>query len=114
MAKFQDDAQFWFSIWTSAGRPLNCHLHNIMKKTRNVFHYMLRKCRKSEEKIRSNKLLDACLKNNKNIFEEVKKLRKCKNDVANAIDGYTENVEDHLQTFMRTFILLLMTRLSFS
>ena len=93
--KYQDDAQFWFAIWTSAGRPLNCQLHNIMKKTRNVFHYMLRKCRKSEEKIRSNKLLEACLDNNKNIFEEVKKLRKCKNDVANTIDGKSENVENH-------------------
>ena len=66
-----------------------------MKKTKNVFHYMLRKCRKSEDKIRSNKLIEACLDNDKNIFEEVRKLRKCKNDVANTIDGKTENVENH-------------------
>ena len=37
---YQDSAQFWFSIWCSAGRPINTQLHNIMKKTRNVFHYV--------------------------------------------------------------------------
>ena len=50
--------------------------------------------RKSKDKIRSNKLLEACLDNNKNIFEEVRKLRKCKSDVANTIDGKSGNVEN--------------------
>ena len=81
VSPYQKDAQFWFAIWCSAGKPLNCHLHNIMKRTRNLFHYMLKKCRKSEEKIKSNKLLEACLNNDINIFDEIKKLRKCKSDV---------------------------------
>ena len=93
--KHQDDAQFWFAIWNSAGRPINCELHRIMKRTRNIFHLVLRKCRKSEDKIKSNKLLEACLNNDKNIFDEIKKLRKCNTDVVNSIDGEAENVENH-------------------
>ena len=36
--KFKDEAFFWHSIWKSAGRPINTELHNIMKRTRNVYH----------------------------------------------------------------------------
>ena len=31
----QEAAQFWFSIWKSAGKPLNNVLHGLMKKSRN-------------------------------------------------------------------------------
>ena len=34
----KDTALFRHSIWKSAGRPINTELHNIMKKTRNVYH----------------------------------------------------------------------------
>ena len=40
---FRDDAIFWHSIWLSAGKPLNCQLHSIMKRTRNVYHFHIRK-----------------------------------------------------------------------
>ena len=92
---FQESAQFWFAIWVSAGRPLNCELHSLMKSTRNRYHFMVRKCRKYSEKIKSNKLLEACLDNNKNIFDELKKLRKCNNDDVTSIDGCSTNVENH-------------------
>ena len=29
----KERALFWFSIWSSAGKPLNNELHNIVKKT---------------------------------------------------------------------------------
>ena len=50
---FQDAAQFWHSIWTSAGRPMNTVLHNLMKKTRNQFHYQIRKCKRVEHSIKT-------------------------------------------------------------
>ena len=34
----KDTAHFWHAIWKSAGKPINCHLHMIMKKTRNEYH----------------------------------------------------------------------------
>ena len=30
---FKDDAIFWHSIWLSAGKPLNCQLHSVIKRT---------------------------------------------------------------------------------
>ena len=49
----RDIAFFWHQVWQSAGRPLNTGLHQIMKKTRNVFHMQTRKCRKAEEQIKN-------------------------------------------------------------
>ena len=48
---FKENAVFWHSIWTSAGRPINNNLHKIMKHTRNLYHYNLRKCKKSKDQI---------------------------------------------------------------
>ena len=58
---YQDAAKFWFSIWTSAGRPINTVLHSIMKKTRNQFHYQIRKCKRVENFIKNKKLVENCL-----------------------------------------------------
>ena len=57
----RDKAYFWHQMWKSAGRPINTQLHNIMKKTRNTYHYHYKKCKKAEEIIKKNKLLSACL-----------------------------------------------------
>ena len=40
---FKENAYFWHAIWLSAGKPLNNHLHQIMKKTRNRYHLVIRK-----------------------------------------------------------------------
>ena len=76
---FRDTAFFWHQVWISCGKPLNTEVHKVMKRTRNVYHYHFNKCRKSEEKIRKNKLLEACLgqgDNSIDLFKESKTLRK--------------------------------------
>ena len=94
---FRDKAFFWHQVWTSAGRPINTTLHTIMKRTRNVYHFQYRKCRKAEELIKKNKLLDACINGNGDIFLEIKKLRKSKPVVATSMDGVTDNIPDHFR-----------------
>jgi exonuclease III len=94
---FQDNAFFWHQVWQSAGRPINTELHTIMKRTRNVYHYHVRKCKKAENSIRRNKLLDACLNGNGEVFAEIKKLRKSTPVVASSMDGVKENVEEHFK-----------------
>ena len=71
---------------TNSGH-LSCSAGRTHFARTNIFHLVLRKCRKSEDKIKSNKLLEACLNNDKNIFDEIKNLRKCNTDVVNSIDG---------------------------
>ena len=92
---FKDNAMFWHSIWLSAGRPINTVLHQIMKKTRNVYHYQIRKNRRMAECIRKNTILDACINDKGDIFKEIGKLRKTAPTVSSMIDGVTNNLETH-------------------
>ena len=94
---FRDTALFWHSIWVSCGKPLNPEVHNVMKRTRNVYHFQLCKCRRAENKIKRNKLLDACINGGSDIFAEIKKLRKCKPTEANKIDGETKDIPGHFK-----------------
>ena len=48
---FRDTAHFWSQVWKSAV------LHNIMKRSRNIYHYQHKKCSKSVEIIRKNNKL---------------------------------------------------------
>lgn len=94
---FRDDAIFWHSVWMSAGKPQNCNLHLVMRRTRNKYHYAIRKVRKQEALIRKNKFLDDCLSGNvNNIFEKIKSDRKNKASSAKTVDGISgqENIAD--------------------
>ena len=75
------------SVWRSAGRPQNTELHRIMKHTRNVFHYQVRKCRRVEDTLRNKKLIENCLENDLDLFSEIKKLRSSNNKEDVTIDG---------------------------
>ena len=92
MKGFKTDAHFWYNVWLSAERPVNCVLHDIMKHTRNIFHLMLRKCKRATETIRKNKILDACLNGNGDLFYEIKKMRNVKTKFASSMDGRTEDI----------------------
>ena len=69
---FKESALFWHQVWDSADRPLNTELHRIMKRTRNLYHYNIRKCKKTENIIARNKLLDSCLNGNGDLFKEIR------------------------------------------
>ena len=84
---FSDEAKFWHAVWLSAGKPLNTELHRIMKKTRNVYHYAVRKCKKASENIKKSKLFDYCADTGKNIFDELRRMRKVSSSPPSTIDG---------------------------
>ena len=94
---FRENALFWSQVWKSAGRPINTELHKIMKRTKNIFHYQVRKCKKAEDFIKRNKLLDACINGNGNIFAEIKKMRKSKPVVATSMDNENEDIPNHFK-----------------
>ena len=58
-----------------------------MRMTRNRYHYEFKKCRKSEEKIKRNKLLNACVNEGADIFTEIKAMRKSNQLTASSMDG---------------------------
>jgi hypothetical protein len=98
---FRDKAYFWYQVWISAGRPLNTELHRIMKKTKNIYHFQYRKCKKSEDIIIKSKLLDACINGNGDIFAEIKKLRKCKPTIATSMDGEKDDIPGHFKNIFK-------------
>ena len=84
---FQDNAHFWHAIWTSCGRPINVEVHRIMKRTRNIFHYQVRKCRRVEDYIRNKNIIENCIEGDADLFAEIKKQRKNAADDDVTIDG---------------------------
>ena len=69
-----------------------------MKRTRNIYHYQVRKCKRSEESIRSKTLLNYCLSGDfGNLFKEITSLRKNNPVVATSIDGVQKNVSEHFK-----------------
>lgn len=92
---FKENAMFWHSVWLSADRPINTELHRIMKRTRNIYHFQIRKNRKMTEILKRNALLDACINNNGDIFKAIKKQRHTHSTVPTKIDNITTNIENH-------------------
>ena len=91
---FRDTAYFWHQVWVSCKKPINTQVHNIMKRTRNIYHYQFNKCKRAEDKIRKNKLLDACLNQGEDgvdLFKEIKSV------VASFIDGVNANIPEHFR-----------------
>ena len=64
-----------------------------MKRTRNLYHYAIRRCKKSVELIKKNKLLETCINGKGNIFDEFRKIRNVKRDLPQAIDD-SNNIPD--------------------
>ena len=99
---FQDDANFWHSIWLSCGKPRDCELHNLMKRTRNAYHLAVRKVKKNRAKIQQDKMVDSLLNGGtSNLLQELKAQRLGNsNNVASKIDGHSgsENIANHFST----------------
>ena len=92
---FRDKALFWHSVWQSAGRPLNTDFHKIMEKNRNLYHFQIRKNKKMTEILKRNTLLDACINNNGNIFDIIRKQRQTTPSVPGMIDGISVDMETY-------------------
>ena len=99
---YRDAAHFWNQVWKSAGRPTNTFLHSVMKRSRNVYHYQYKKCHKSEKVIRGNKLLDACVNGDGDLFEQIKLLRKHSPAIpASMVGEQGDKIPQHFQNIYK-------------
>ena len=95
---FRDTAYFWHQVWLSCGKPLDSEVHKIIKRSRNIYHYQFKKCKKAEEQIRKNKILEACISGDGgDLFQEIKALRNSKQVVATSIDGVKDDIPGHFR-----------------
>ena len=92
----KDTAHFWNAVWKSAGRPLNCQVHSIMKRTRNKYHLEIRKKKRLLERMKHDKMLNSCLNKDTDIFKEIRKQRSCGSTCATSIDGRSKDIPDYL------------------
>ena len=68
----RSDSLFWHAVWLSAGRPPTGVLHSLMCRTRNKFHYAVRRAKRAAEKAQSVKLMEAAEQGNKALLKEMK------------------------------------------
>ena len=72
---YKQDAVFWHSVWQSAGRPVQGVLKGIMTRTRNMYHYAIRRVKRMAESIRAKNLLEASEISSCELFKEMKKIK---------------------------------------
>ena len=95
---FQEDAQFYYAVWQSYGKPLDCPVHYAMKRTRNAYHYAVRRLKRNADSVKNDKLLEHCLSgNSSNIIKELKKQNPTSQPYVSSIDGHTgsKNISNH-------------------
>ena len=96
---YQDDAKFWHAIWISLGKPINCEIYNVMKHTRNLYHYAVRRVKKNASKIEQENMLVSFLDGKApNLIKELKSQRSnFKSQKPSHMDGKVGNKEiaDH-------------------
>ena len=101
----RDSSLFWHAVWISAARPNNGVLHDIMKKTRNQYHYAVRKVKKLAEEIRARELLTASLGGDVNLLKEMKKIRgnnKGNENLPDNVEG-AEGQEEVVEKFREVY-----------
>ena len=93
----QDKSRFWYQVWWSAEKPRAGQLFNIMRYTRNQFRYARRKCMKAVEAVYRDKFIEASLKGDKDMSEELRKIKKSGNSGPSKMDGKTneDDIADH-------------------
>ena len=100
---YKDDANFWYAIWLSCGKPLNCQVHYVMKHTRNQYHYAIRRVKRNIEFVRNEKFLEHCKnKNPENLLRDFKKIKNAKKMNVNSMDGF-HNDKDISQHFANVY-----------
>ena len=92
----QEKARFWHAIWVSAGKPLNCALHNIMKKTRNQYHLLIRKKKRLADRINKEQMLHSCAQKDGSVFDAIRKKRRSTNTIATVIDNESDDIPGYL------------------
>jgi hypothetical protein len=79
---YKQDAVFWHGVWQSADRPSHGELKNIMTRTRNQYHYAIRRVKKMANTLRARNLLQASETSSCELLKEMKKLKGSNKDTS--------------------------------
>ena len=102
---FREDSVFWHAVWRSAGRPIQGDLFENMKKSRNSYHYAVRKVKKKADMIRAQRLLEASEASSVDLLNEMKKIKgkkKSSHDLPDEVEG-TNGEANIVETFCKVY-----------
>jgi hypothetical protein len=86
----REKSLFWHNIWVDCGRPRTGIVADIMRKTRLAYHYAIRRVKRMENDIISDRFANAMLDNSgRDFWSEVKRMRSNKSCSSNIVDGCT-------------------------
>ena len=86
----REEARFWFNVWVSAGRPNKGELYHIMCRTRNIYHYAVRKTKRRSQYFKAQKLFEASLSGDMDLLKEMKNIKggnKLMQDLPDVVEG---------------------------
>ena len=83
---FKETAAFWFAIWTSCGKLRYGEVFNVMKRTKNQYHMMIRRVKRLKNYLQNCKLIEGNA-TNLELFECIKNARRDTNKVSANIEG---------------------------
>ena len=72
---YQQNSKFWHAVWVSSGKPNTGEIHAAMAKSRNLYHYAVRKARRQSDLFKAKRLLEASLAGDMELLREMKKIR---------------------------------------
>ena len=90
---YAEESQFWHSLWSSAGKPCSGDLFLMMKSKKHQYKYAVRKLKRCVNIVNNDKLLQTLLQDEKDIYNQVRKLRKKKSCLSSQIDDKVEPSE---------------------
>ena len=92
-----------YQLWLSDNKPKEGYIYWNMRLSRSNFKQAKKKCVNAAELIKRDKFTEACLIGDKNMFEELKKMKGKSNLTSTKIDGKNspEDIADHFAATYR-------------
>lgn len=89
-----EKSKFWHEIWLQSGKPRQGAIANERRKSRLKYHYAIRFVKNENIRIRNNRMAEAIAENNdRNLWDEAKKMSRTNNELPSAIDGVSDLTE---------------------
>ena len=101
----REQSLFWHFIWGAYERPREGEVADVMRHTRNHYHYLIRGIKKNVDLIVRRSLSNALLRDpSRDYWTEVKNIQKNKLSIQNRVDDKTGSV-DIANAFVDQYII---------
>jgi len=88
VAPYRSDALFWHALWKDNGSPASGYVADIRRRTRYLYHNVLRKVKKNEGHIRSTRMAQNIYDcNYVDFWNNIKKMKGNKSSSPTTVDG---------------------------